>query len=387
MADLTYTTPIPVRGDMLASLTGQPTNNGNPGDPNFGIRLPNATALGSSTTEYRLVWFQNVNNTATQFGNGQFWRLQSYNPAADNDGDPTTGNNGWSTVPNFGNLTPKHDLVNNMGAGDEYIVFEGQNGRFLLYDLNGGLPTTPTNLTYYRNAVNRQLGENGDPALGDNDGELDFYDAYQAYICFVAGTLIDTPKGLVAVEDLRPGDLVWTLDHGAQSLRWVGRRDLSLCDLMVNPELRPVSVQAGALGDGLPQRALHLSPQHRLLVRSAIAQRMAGQDEVLVAVKHLVGLPGIAAMRAFRPVTYVHLMFDRHEVVLAEGAPAESLFTGPEALRAIGPEGRRELRLLFPELVRGDAAAPARVLLRGRVARRLAYRHGQNAKPLLRARG
>jgi hypothetical protein len=387
MASLTYTTPIPVRGDMLASLTGQPTNNGNPGDPNFGINLPNATALGTNNTEYRLVWFQNVNSTATQFGNGQFWRLQSYNPAADNDGDPTTGNAGWSNVPNFANLTPKHDLVNGLGAGDEYIVFEGQGGRYLLYDLNGSLPTTPTNLTYYRNAVNGQQGENGDPNLGDNDGELDFYDAYQSFICFAAGTLIDTPKGPVAVEDLRPGDLVLTLDHGAQVLRWVGRRDLSLCDLMVNPDLRPVQVAAGALGDGLPLRALRLSPQHRLLVRSVIAERMAGQDEVLVAAKHLAGLPGIAGENGFRAVCYVHLMFDRHEVILAEGAPAESLFTGPEALRAMGPEGRRELRLLFPELVRGDVGAPARPLLKGRRARRLAERHGQNAKPLLQARG
>jgi hypothetical protein len=151
---------------------------------------------------------------------------------------------------------------------------------------------------------------------------------------------------------------------------------------MAHPELLPFKVAAGAMGSGLPRRDLWLSPQHRVLVRSPIAERMAGIGEVLVAVKHLAGVSGIARAATPRMVSYLHLRLDRHEVIRAEGLWAETLLVGREALRAMGPEARRELRLLFPALheAADDAARP---VLAGRMARRLAERHGRNAKEML----
>ncbi len=176
---MTYTTPILLTGDQVAGLTGQPVNQGNPGDANFGMVLPGVDALAGPQATFRLVWFQNLNTSATNFSNGQVWRLERYTGT----GDPTTDNQNWAQVPGYQQLSPKNDLVSNVGGGDEYIVFDA-GGRFLLYNLNGALPTEPTTLFYPGTA------QNGDPTLGDNDGELDFADSYRAYqpVCFCAGT-------------------------------------------------------------------------------------------------------------------------------------------------------------------------------------------------------
>lgn len=198
--------------------------------------------------------------------------------------------------------------------------------------------------------------------------------------CFCAGTLIETPQGAVAVQDLRPGDLVLTRDRGALPLRWVGRRLLTADRLVARPELRPIRIAAGALGLGVPKADLSVSPQHRILVRSAIAQRMFGAAEILVAARQLLALPGIQPSDA-PTADYVHILFDGHQIVISNGAPTESLYPGPEALKSIGPAARDEILALFPEL-RQQPIAPARPIASGGKARHLAQRHMRNAKPL-----
>ena len=118
-----------------------------------------------------------------------------------------------------------------------------------------------------------------------------------------------------------------------------------------------------------------VSPQHRMLVRSAIAQRMFGADEVLVAAKHLVGLAGVSVADDVTEVTYLHLLFDRHEVVFAEGARSETLYVGAEALRSVGEAARAEILALFPQLAEGADTAGARMFLTGRQGRDLAAQH------------
>lgn len=202
--------------------------------------------------------------------------------------------------------------------------------------------------------------------------------------CFAADALIETRDGPVPAGRVAVGDRVLTRDHGAQPVRWVGQRHYSAADLARAPHLRPIRIRAGALGGGLPLRDLVVSPQHRVLVRSAIAQKMFGTSEVLIAAKHLCLLDGIDIAVDLTSVTYVHFMFDRHQVVFAEGAEAESLFTGPEALKAVGPAARAEILTIFPELaVPGHQAEPARHIPSGRLGRKLAIRHLRNRKPLV----
>lgn len=191
-------------------------------------------------------------------------------------------------------------------------------------------------------------------------------------MCFAAGTLIRTAQGPREVETLRPGDMVWTRDHGCQPLRWIGQRRLEAGDLAAAPMLRPICIAAGALGPGRPARTLRVSRQHRILIRAATARRMFGTDEVLAPACQLTGLPGIEVDTGACGVTYVHLMFDAHEVLMSEEAETESLLPGPQAIRAMGATAISEIEAIFPGLLGADAPpVPARALVRGAVLRKL----------------
>lgn len=159
--------------------------------------------------------------------------------------------------------------------------------------------------------------------------------------CFVAGTLIRTPLGEVAVEDLRPGDLVLTHDDGAQPLRWVGRRRVAAVGNMA-----PIRIRAGAFG---AHGTLKVSPQHRILLRDSLAELLFGEAEVLVAAKDLVNDHSVTVCVGGE-VDYVHLLFDRHQVIYSEGLASESFLPGPQTTASFEQEIVAEICALFPEL-------------------------------------
>lgn len=172
--------------------------------------------------------------------------------------------------------------------------------------------------------------------------------------CFVAGTLIATPDGARRAEDLRPGDMVLTLDHGPQAIRWVGARDVP-----GQGSFAPIRFAPGALGNG---RELLVSPQHRMLVTGWRAELLFGAPEVLVAAVHLAN--GRSITRAPRArVRYVHLLFDRHELVWSEGALSESFHPGGRML-AGDAALRAEVLALFPGLAGAANSPVARPVLR-----------------------
>lgn len=199
--------------------------------------------------------------------------------------------------------------------------------------------------------------------------------------CFCQGTQIAVNGGEIAVEQLAVGDLVQTRDHGLRPIRWIGQRHLDAIDLAAAPHLRPIRIRAGALAPNVPAQDLLVSPQHRILVRSHIAQRMFGSSEVLVAAKQLLAINGIEQIAA-DAVTYFHILFDQHEIVVSNGAETESLYTGAQALKAVGAAARQEILTLFPEL-RDTPAQAARSLIPGARAQQLARRHARNGKDLI----
>ncbi len=172
--------------------------------------------------------------------------------------------------------------------------------------------------------------------------------------CFTRGVKIATPDGEVAVEGLREGMLVLTKDHGPQPVRWIGSSLISATALSTSPELQPIRIKAGALAPAQPAQDLVVSPQHRILLSSQIAQRMFGTSEVLVAARQLLDLPGIELAQDLAEVEYFHILFDRHEILISNGAETESLFTGPFALQTIGAAARNEIFAIFPELAARD---------------------------------
>ena len=201
---------------------------------------------------------------------------------------------------------------------------------------------------------------------GNVTGSLEFENI--EIVCFTPGTRIATPQGPKAVQELCPGDRVLTRDNGVQEIAWVGQTGLNAADFAARPHLAPILIRKGALGNGLPERDMMVSPQHRVLVASDRAALYFDDREVLVAAKHLVN--GTTIVRRPVPQTsYIHFMCERHEVVLSDGAWTESFQPGDYSLNGIDGAQRREIMELFPDLATADG-------LRGyAAARRTLKRH------------
>ncbi|MEM8591948.1 MAG: Hint domain-containing protein [Pseudomonadota bacterium] len=189
--------------------------------------------------------------------------------------------------------------------------------------------------------------------IQDDDGVTDTaFVTLDTIPCFVSGTLILTPDGERRIEQLEPGDLVVTHDSGPQPIRWVGSRTLR-----AEGSLAPILIQAGALGE---HRQLLVSPQHRVLIRDTLSELLFGEPEVLVSAKHLVNDRSIRAMEGGF-VTYVHLLFDEHQVVFSEGLATESFLPGPQTNDCFEQDVLDEICEIFPELdpETGDGYSPA----------------------------
>ncbi|MFX0541918.1 Hint domain-containing protein [Roseovarius sp. S4756] len=205
-------------------------------------------------------------------------------------------------------------------------------------------------------------------------------------VCFAQGTLIDTADGPCPVETLAVGDLVRTTDHGLQPLRWLGLQVLEAEYLKRNPHQSPVCIDAGAMGPGLPDRSLRVSPQHRICIASPIAERIFGQPEILLPAKKLTALGGIRQLGESGEVHYYHLLFDVHEVIFAEGLPCESLLLGEQAMLALGPQAMDQIRTLQarPGMRISSDVLARPCPTRGNRWRQLIKRHIKNRKPLIR---
>ncbi|WP_281856492.1 Hint domain-containing protein [Litoreibacter halocynthiae] len=178
--------------------------------------------------------------------------------------------------------------------------------------------------------------------------------------CFVAGTLVETPSGARAVETLVPGDLVITKDEGAQPVRWIGSRAVD-----ATGTLAPIRIEAGAFGD---HDALSVSPQHRILISDEMAEILFGEKEVLVAAKDLVNDHTVRRDTSQAQVTYVHILFDTHQVVYSERLATESFLPGPQSLQSFDHEVINEICTIFPEIdpMTGTGyGAAARTALKG----------------------
>ncbi len=145
--------------------------------------------------------------------------------------------------------------------------------------------------------------------------------------CYVAGTAIGTPDGPVPIEHLAVGDRVLTLEGPAQAIVWLGRCVVDCRSQPTPHRVWPVRVAPHAFGPGMPGRPLFLSPDHAVFV-----------DEVLIPVRHLID--GGAIRQVERGVvTYWHLELESHDVVLAEGLPAESFLGDRERFGAMARFG------------------------------------------------
>lgn len=201
-------------------------------------------------------------------------------------------------------------------------------------------------------------------------GIINFTEIEEVIPCFTPGTMILTDRGDVAVEALAVGDLVMTRDNGLQPLRWIGQRKLTALDLQADPDLQPVRIAKGAFSEAGPDRTMLVSPQHRVLIEGARAELLFGEAEVLVPAKHLIGHADVSRALPAEGVTYIHILFDRHEIVQSDGMWTESFQPAERMLSAMDADVRAEVLTLFPQLEQsGDAFEGARLSLKAHEAR------------------
>ncbi|MER2249669.1 Hint domain-containing protein, partial [Methylorubrum podarium] len=119
------------------------------------------------------------------------------------------------------------------------------------------------------------------------------------------------------------GDLAVTASGTLRPITWIGHRAMTAAGAALPFHLQPVRVRAGAFGQGLPARDLSLSPGHPVLV-GAEADNEGG---VLVPIMCLINGTTITR-EPLASVTYWHVELDAHDILLAEGLPAESYIDG-----------------------------------------------------------
>ncbi|MEO1365372.1 MAG: Hint domain-containing protein, partial [Pseudomonadota bacterium] len=249
-------------------------------------------------------------------------------------------------------VTSFNVLDNDVAPVGSTLTITHINGQPVSYDPVLGIGTTITLPTGQQVTV----GPNGELTVAGDGDEEDFNFTYTvtdgsntdtgfvnatSVPCFVAGTLIETPSGRIAVEALQPGDMVLTQDDGPQPLRWIGTRTVP-----ATGNFAPIHIRGGTFG---PHGDVMVSPLHRVLVRDSLAELLFGEPEVLVAAKDLLNDHSVRRC-AGGEVTYVHLMFDRHQVVFTEGLATESFLPGPQITQSFEAEIVDEICAVFPEL-------------------------------------
>lgn len=250
------------------------------------------------------------------------------------------------------------------GNPESIALVNPSTGDYIIINLSGtdpsGIPSLSgfpgTNLLGESNAAtdSGQEDQNAGSSYQYN-ATTDSYEYQTVTVaCFAAGTLIDLPGGVKLVEDVVPGDLVTTLDHGPQPLRLSLRRKLDFTS-GDSERHKPIEIKQGALGAGLPIRRLVVSPQHQILVSTP------GQPQVFVPAKALAAYHrGIRVMKGRRQVCYHHLVFEKPEIVRAEGVWSESFRPGPWMTSTLAPGLAKNLHRLYPGLTQGRFPDPAR---------------------------
>lgn len=196
------------------------------------------------------------------------------------------------------------------------------SGTFELGDVLTGQGLPPDGLTYIGSYLDGWIG------ITQDEGTIYFLsnqilptsstpftastDAFTP--CFLAGTLIATPAGTRSVESLAIGDLVLTADGRAVPVRWVGWRTV-VTAFGPGAEQAPVQIAAGSLGPGLPARPLRLTADHALCLEGLLVQAGA-----------LVGTAArrLSAAELGERYTVFHVETEAHDLILAEGVPAET---------------------------------------------------------------
>ncbi|MEM9910382.1 MAG: Hint domain-containing protein [Pseudomonadota bacterium] len=325
---------------------------------NAGGGALNTNGQGGANKQDEFVEIQNNTGSTIDLEGYQIWSSQNglLHTFQENDDIPAGGT---ATVVGTFNNPPAGFFGangnNNSASGSGGFLEDGEGGKrdtLYLADPDGNYivlsygdpPQTPTNLPsgFPTGGAQQGAGEsvnsnapNGTALLRDENG--DFVEGSAdpgtpGFVCFAEGTLIATQHGCVAVETIAPGTPILTKDYGFRPLLAVRCAPIGRCVLRICPDLRPVVIPKGVLGNNKP---LRVSPAHKVLISDAMAEVLLSFREVFVPAIHLVGRAGIYQETMDKPIVYYHLLFDQHQILNSNGCWTESLFMGDVAHAAL----------------------------------------------------
>ncbi|NNF80041.1 MAG: Hint domain-containing protein, partial [Rhizobiales bacterium] len=226
-------------------------------------------------------------------------------------------------------FTPATGELVSLDGGTTYLTYQFlgygdvrgdplQHAAFIRVDLGGG--------SFQTFAIDMNADGDALPNLSTGNTKLQVAnldtstpERFPAPACFVHGTLIRTADGPKAIENILPGEMVWTADKGMVPVSWIASETV-----MGTGKSAPIRFASGSFEN---TSELLVSPNHRMLLTGYGPQLYLGEDEVFVAAKHLVNGTSIISKPCLS-VTYFHLLFEEHEIVDANGALTESYFLG-----------------------------------------------------------
>jgi Ca2+-binding RTX toxin-like protein len=327
--------------------------------------------------------------TLAGMGAASFAGVENFDITSGSGNDNITGGDGDDIID-----TGTGDDVVNAGGGSDYIygnggdtIHGGEGGPTDSDTLNLGFGNEANTTIIYNElepisglyvpTIGNAVSESGIVTFTSDGSTLEFFEieniVYDAPLdptitirapdpamctvpCFTPGTSICTLKGSRLVESLEVGDLVLTRDNGFKPIVWIGVKRVEGTQLQENNALQPICIRRGSLGEDCPNRDMMVSRQHRMLMTGPRSEILFGSNEVIVKANDLVSMPGIYAGQ-LAGVTYVHIMFDQHEIVLADEAWTESFQPGDRTVTGLDAVYVEELKLIFPELPEGDRFA------------------------------
>ncbi len=335
---------------ILSTLTvtsAEAAPGGEPGNPN-NDNNGNASTVGNANNAHSQAG-GNGNGVGGSNGGGGTVTDPALVEEVDTTDSKTAANN--DTVEVVQNSSTTVDLVaNDVAPGQSVIFITEINGQAVE---PGDTVTLSTGETITINADGTvTITADGDPTsftfeytAAYGTGNANQSDTATVTVntvpCFVAGTMIRTDRGDIPVERLKVGQLVRTRDDGYQPIRWIGQRTLP-----AEGKMAPVRIARDTFGQ---HGAVMVSPLHRILVQNEHAELLFGTSEVLAAARDLIDDKRVRQIEGGQ-VHYVHLLFDRHQVVWSEGLQSESFLPGPQTTHCFEAETIAEICEIFPEI-------------------------------------
>ncbi|WP_088744258.1 Hint domain-containing protein [Cobetia sp. QF-1] len=272
-------------------------------------------SAGSSTT------YNIEDSSSINLDGGTVGALSGANDNTVNFSGAEDGSFSYS-VPSAGVLNTVNFDVNGMEAGDTFDTdgadwtlsdgassYDSENGYLKITSDNtgfGGVTGTTVNANVAMTQEEADGYLSGDVSLnGENGFE---------FVCFAEGTMIATSEGEVAVETLQIGDLVVTASGAAVPVKWVGRQTVR--PATAKDKFQAVRIQANAFAQGTPNQDLTVTASHGMIIDGLVINAGALINGTTIT--------AVSARELPKEVTYYHVETENHEVIIANGAEAET---------------------------------------------------------------